>query len=288
MEFRRFGQTDMKLSAIALGGLLAHYEGVRGHPPPDEKRRIYLRSAELGINLFDMGYGDEVHIPKELKGASEDRYFSFKVGAPRAEDLEGLIDAQLKNLQREAIDVLRVHHSAFTRDEQLAERIGELKCDGKVRSLCLIRHHRVDQEAYAERGPEPEADADLVIYNYVCRWQAPGIELSAKAGKGVLIMKALGSQWLSWEDKTRTDWSKAPKETIVKLSARGEAMRNDLELAYPIIAGPWHELADPGEEIPKTERAVQWVLKNRGVSSVLVAFASAAEVEEALGVRKRC
>ena len=65
-------------------------------------------------------------------------------------------------------------------------------------------------------------------------------------------------------------------------------MRNDLELAYPIIAGPWHELANPGEEIPKTERAVQWVLKNRGVSSVLVAFASAAEVEEALGVRKRC
>ena len=34
MEFRRFGQTDMKLSAVALGGLLAHYEGVHGHPPP--------------------------------------------------------------------------------------------------------------------------------------------------------------------------------------------------------------------------------------------------------------
>ena len=275
----------MKLSAIALGGLLAHYEGVRGHPPADEKRRIYLRASELGINLFDMGYGDEVHIPKELKGHSESRYFSLKVGAPRAEDLEGLIDVQLKNLYREAIDILRVHLSAFTRDEQLAERIDKLKCAGKVRSLCMIRHHRADQEAYAERGPEPEAEADLVIYNYVCRWQAPGIEHSAKAGKGVLIMKALGSQWLSWEDKTRTDWGKASKETIVKLSARGEAMRNDLELAYPIIAGPWGELAAPGEEIPRTERAVQWVLRNRGVSSVLVAFASAAEVEEALGVR---
>ena len=62
-------------------------------------------------------------------------------------------------------------------------------------------------------------------------------------------------------------------------------MRNDLELAFPIIAGPWHELTGPGEEIPRTERAVQWVLKNRGVSSVLVAFASAAEVEEALGAK---
>ena len=274
----------MKLSAIALGGLLAHYEGVNGHPPPDEKRQIYLRASELGINLFDMGYGDEVHIPEELKGPNEDRHFSLKVGAPRAEDLEGQIDVHLKNLRREAIDILRVHHSAFVEDEQLAERIEALKCAGKVRSLCLIRHLRADQEAYAERGPEPEADADLAIYNYVCRGQAPGIELSANAGKGVLIMKALGSQWLSWEDKTRTDWSNASKETIVKLSARGEGMRSDLELAYPIIAGPWHELADAGEEIPRTERAVQWVLKNEGVSSVLVAFASAAEVEEALGV----
>ena len=285
MQYRRFGQTNMQLSAIALGGLLAHYEGVCGHPPPDEKRRIYLRACELGINLFDMGYGDEVHIPEELKGPSEDRHFSLKVGAPRAEDLEGLIDAHLKNLRREAIDILRVHHSAFVEDKQLAERIEELKCAGKVRSLCLIRHLRADQEAYAERGPEPEADADLVIYNYVCRWQAPGIELSANAGKGVLIMKALGSQWLSWENKTRTDWTKASKETIIKLSVRGEAMRNDLELAYPIIAGPWHELADSGEDIPRTERAVQWVLKNGGVSSILVAFASVAEVEEALGVR---
>ena len=285
MQHRKFGQTDMQLSAVALGGLLAHYEGVRGHPPPEEKRRIYLRASELGINLFDMGYGDEVHIPEELKGPSEQRHFSLKVGAPRAEDLEGLIDAQLKNLRREAIDILRVHHSAFVEDKRLAERIEELRCAGKVRSLCLIRHHRADQEAYAARGPEPEADADLVIYNYVCRWQAPGIALSAKTGKGVLIMKALGSQWLSWEDKTCTDWGKASQETIVKLSARGEAMRNDLELAYPIIAGPWHELAAPGEDIPRTERAVQWVLKNGGVSSILVAFASAAEVEEALGVR---
>jgi len=66
MEYRLFGKTGMKLSAMGLGGLLAHYEGVCGHPPPDEKRRIYLRAAKLGINLFDMGYGDEIHIPDEL------------------------------------------------------------------------------------------------------------------------------------------------------------------------------------------------------------------------------
>ena len=40
MEYREFGQTGMRLSAVGLGGLLAHYwEGDSGHPPPEEKRR---------------------------------------------------------------------------------------------------------------------------------------------------------------------------------------------------------------------------------------------------------
>jgi aryl-alcohol dehydrogenase-like predicted oxidoreductase len=284
MEYRKFGKTCMTLSTVGLGGLLAHYEGVCGHPPPEEKRRIYLRAAELGVNLFDMGYGDEVHIPEELKGAGGAHYFSLKVGAPRPEDLAEVVEKHLKNIRRETIDILRVHHYGYMEDERLAERIADLKEAGKIRSLCLIRHFRADQEAYAERGPEPEADADLVIYNYVCRWQAAGIEHSASAGKGVLIMKALGSQWVSWQDKTQTDWTKASKETIIQLSPQGEGMRSDLELAYPIVAGPWHELAEQGESIPRTERAIQWVVENKGVSSILVAVASVDELEEALGV----
>ena len=284
MEYRDFGQTGMRLSVVGLGGLLAHYEGVCGHPPPEEKRRIYLRAAELGVNLFDMGYGDEVHIPDELKGNSEDRYFSLKVGAAQAETLSEKVDEHLANLRRDRIDILRLHRSRYVEDEQLAGCVAALKQAGKVRSLCLIRHDPVDQKAYAALGPEPDSDADLVIYNYVCREQEPGIERSAVAGKGVLIMKALGGQWLSWEDKTRTDWATATGEAVVQLSPKGERMRKELELVYPITSGPWRELAEPGEAIPRPERAVAWVLRNEKVSSVLVAFASAAELEETLGV----
>ena len=284
MEYRRFGQTDIELSTIGLGGLLARYEGFNGHPPPEEKRRIYLRADELGVNLFDMGYGDEVHIPDELKGPKDDRYFSLKVGAPTADDLEGLVDKHLANVRREAIDILRVHHYAYLEHEGLAERIAGLKEAGKVRSLCLIRHMLADQEAYAERGPEPEPDADLVIYNYACRWQAPGIEHSLTAGKGVLIMKALGGQWLSWADKVQTDWTQASEAKVEELSPKGEDIRPQLPLIYPIVSGPWHELAEPGEAIPRTERAISWVLSTAGVHCALVAFASVEELEEGLGV----
>ena len=50
MEYRTFGQTGMQLSAVALGSLLARYEGLFGQPSPEERGRVYLRAAEFGIN----------------------------------------------------------------------------------------------------------------------------------------------------------------------------------------------------------------------------------------------
>ena len=283
MEYREFGRTGMRLSVIGTGGLLAHYwEGESGHPPPEEKRRIYLRAAEAGINLFDMGYGDEIHIPEELKGNTDERHFSLKVGAPAAADLESIIDKHLVNLRRDAIDILRVHYYAYMKDVQLRKRIADLKQMGKVRSLCTIRHFEEDQDAYVTRGPEKGADADLVIYNYVCRGQAAGIRASSKAGKGVLVMKALGGQYLSWGHKTGTDWTKATEETLVQLSPLGESMRSELSLVYSFTAGPWSELAESREDISPTGKALSWVLENQGVCTALVAVASVAELEAVL------
>ena len=118
MQYRQFGSTGMRLSAVGLGGLLAHYwEGESAHPPAAEKRRIYLKAAELGINLFDMGYGDEVHIPDELKGPSDTRHFSLKVGAPKAEELEKVVPI--------------IANDGFSDRHRLRHRILYSKCSGK-------------------------------------------------------------------------------------------------------------------------------------------------------------
>ena len=284
MEYRRFGQTHLHLSAIGLGGLLTRYEAHNGHPPPEEKRRIYLRAEELGINLFDLGYGDEVYVPDELKGPKDDRYFSLKAGAPAAAAVEDLVDKHLTNIRREAIDILRVHHYAYLQNEGLAEQIAALKDKGKVRAMCTIRHMLADQQAYAARGPEEGADADLVIYNYVCRWQAPGIERSAQTGKGGLIMKAVGGPWLNWADQAQANGAAADAEQVIELAPKGEGLRPDLPLIYPIVKGPWQELCEPGEAVPRTNKAIDWVLATEGVHTALVAFASVEELEEGLGV----
>ena len=170
-------------------------------------------------------------------------------------------------------------------DNQLANRIVDLKQAGKVRSLCMIRHTLADQKAYAKHGPEPDSDADLVIYNYVCRWQETGLEQSHKMGQGVLIMKALGGQWISWLDKTQTDWQKTTPDEIIGLSPRGKGIRSELGLIYPIVAGPWHELSESGKTGVPTSKALSWVLKNKAVNSVLVAVASVDELEETLAAK---
>jgi aryl-alcohol dehydrogenase-like predicted oxidoreductase len=282
MEYRSFGQTGMRVSAIGLGGLLARYEGVCGRPSAEERVQIYRRAAELGINLFDTGYGDQVHIPDELKGNTDQRYFCLKLGAPK-QDMESVIDRHLANLRRDAIDILRVHHTNYAGSPELRAQIAALKQSGKVRALCLIRHLEADQQAYVAVGPEPDADADLVIYNYVCRGQESGLQQSLTAGKGVLIMKALGGQWLDWEQQTRADWARVDQEKVVELAPKGEGLQPHLPLIYPIVAGPWQELAGPGEAFPPPGKAVSWVMQNPAVSSVLVAFASVAELDETLG-----
>ena len=60
MEYREFGKTGMKLSALGLGGLLAHYwEGESGHPAPEEKQRILA----AGGRVFAVEYDDGIDGP---------------------------------------------------------------------------------------------------------------------------------------------------------------------------------------------------------------------------------
>jgi aryl-alcohol dehydrogenase-like predicted oxidoreductase len=218
-----------------------------------------------------------------MQGNREGLFFSLKVGAPTPAQMVEKIDKHLKHLRRDAIDILRVHQFAYAARPELVEKVSELRQAGKVRSLCLIRHTPEEQEAYAARGPDHDGDADLVIYNYVARGQEPGIEQSGSAGKGVLIMKALGGGTLGWKDKVLTDWTRASEETVSELAV-GEISSEFRKVVYNCCFGPWRELAAPGCEIPKTNAAVRWILRNKHVSSVLVAVANLEELEEALGV----
>ena len=284
MKYRSFGDTGIAVSEIALGGLLARYEGVCGHPSAQIKKNIYLEALAQGISLFDMGYGDEVYIPDELKGNSGSHSFALKFTAPDPDMLRFTVQSHLTNLHRDAIDILRIHHKDFVASDRLRETIYALRESGEIRSLCLIRHYLDDQRDYIESGPTEESDGDLVMYNYVCRGQSTGIDKAMEQGKGVLVMKALGGQWIGWDDKVSPHWSRTKKEALPEFAPKRDKVAENLDLIYPVSVGPWGDLAEAGHDRPRTSAAVQWALQNPGVSSVLVAVSSVDELEEVLDV----
>lgn len=284
MNYRSFGDTGIAVSEIALGGLLARYEGVCGHPSAQVKERIYLEALERGITLFDMGYGDEIYIPDELKGNSDSHNFALKFTAPEPDRLRSVVQSHLRNLHRDAIDILRIHHKDFTSSDRLRANICALRKSGEIRSLCLIRHYLEDQQDYVESGPLEDADGDLVMYNYVCRWQSGGIDKAKDQDKGVLVMKSLGGQWIGWDEKVTPQWALTKKESLPEFAPKREKIAGNLDLIYPVSVGPWVELAEAGHDRPRTSAAVQWALQNPGVNSVLVAVSSVDELEEVLGV----
>ena len=178
MELRRFGSTDMELSVLGLGGLLARYEGALGHPPPEEKRRIYLRAAELGINLFDTAadYSDsEAILGRALTDTPRDQYFVATKFSPTTEaDQGGSIIApqqviescerSLKRLRIEEIDVFQFHgvlpENYRECIDQLFPAAERLKTQGKIRFIGVTEAFIPDpQHAMLKQALEDDCES---------------------------------------------------------------------------------------------------------------------------------
>ena len=99
-------------------------------------------------------------------------------------------------------------------------------------------------------------------------------------------MKALGGQWIGWEDKSDRAWPGVPKEELIKYAPNERKIRKDTDFIYDLCGGPWHELAEPGESRPRTSAAMRWILENPGVSGILLAVASVEEMDEAFDIKR--
>src|SRR5688572_28800546 len=120
MQYRRFGRTNLPLSVITLGGMRYH----DGWSPPPEQlpKRMIEQCAEMvrqaldaGINHIETakGYGKSEHcygrVLSEL-GVPRDRYYFMTKGAPEtAEDTHRELEAQLKALRMDHIDLYAWH-----------------------------------------------------------------------------------------------------------------------------------------------------------------------------------
>ena len=134
MQYRRFGRTELQVSAVSLGG--AYLMG-DGSVDPIENAGLILESAQLvGVNYIDTAplYGDsEVLLGKALKGFRSDMMISTKVGFDpqdfdyRSESVLASIERSLKRLGVDKLSVAQIHEVNLAGWERIMEPGGTLE-----------------------------------------------------------------------------------------------------------------------------------------------------------------
>lgn len=172
MKYRPFGRTGMQVSEIvfgcgAVGGLL-----IRGDEA--DKRKAVRIALDGGVNWFDTAaqYGDgksEEALGRLLKEVPETPYVSTKARIdPRQPDIPGQlersIEASLKRLGRDSVDLLHLHNAiAFAPRERAVGLDRLLGKDGAADGLERVKSrglaHHVGLTGLGEAGALREAFA---------------------------------------------------------------------------------------------------------------------------------
>src|SRR5687767_9967803 len=146
MKYRKLGDSDLEVSAIPLGSWLTYGVGVEA-----DKARACLDAAfDVGINFIDTAniYGRgaaETFLGNALKSRPRDSYIlATKLYFPMTdtdfglsrEQVEKQLDASLKRLQTDIIDLYQCHrYDDETPLEETMEALTRAVDSGKVRYI---------------------------------------------------------------------------------------------------------------------------------------------------------
>lgn len=158
MEYRKLGNTELKLSAISMGCWAIG--GAWGDVSDDNSMKALHAAVDGGVNFFDTAdvYGDgrsERLVGQLLRERSEQIYVATKAGrrlSPHdadgynAENLASFLERSLKNLGVERVDLLQLHcpPSEVYRRDEVFDALDRLQQAGK------IRHYGVSVEKVSE------------------------------------------------------------------------------------------------------------------------------------------
>jgi uncharacterized protein len=150
---RRFGKSDVQISALALGG---HHLGSAAN----EQTAIDIVHGALdgGINFFDCCWEynrgkSEDWLGKGLKGRRDEAFLMTKVctHGRDASLATQMLEQSLRRLQTDHLDLWQIHGVTFQNDPDLfirkggaAEALLKAKKDGKVRFLGFTGHKDPD------------------------------------------------------------------------------------------------------------------------------------------------
>jgi aryl-alcohol dehydrogenase-like predicted oxidoreductase len=298
MEFRPFGRTGLRVSAIGFG--CWEIGGTYGHIDYAQFQRAVHAAIEAGITCFDtaeaygMGVSEEA-LARALSGRRSDVVIATKFGVgydemPNRRDSSrsrvfASIDKSLQRLRTDHLDIYLVHWpDPNTPLKETMTALDDVARQGKVRCIGVsnfrpaqieeaMRLRRVDVVQYAWNMFDRRMQAEIFPY---CAAQQVGVMAYGSLGYGMLSGTFhIGMQF------EESDWrSKA-------------ALLGNLNL-FRTLFGPEDfprnlaavdELKRLASKYGKTlpQFALRWTLSNPVIGTALVGFRTPVEVAENLG-----
>ncbi len=289
MEYRLLGSTGVEVSALSLGTMLFGTA-----TDEEESARIFARSRDAGINLFDCanvyggGRAEEV-LSKLIAPCREEIVLTSKVasstgqgrnqrGASRLH-IVTQVEQSLRRLKTDRIDIYFIHHfDATTPIEETLSALDQLVQSGKIlypavsnwaawqvaRGLGIADCRGFDRIACMQP-----------MYNLVKRQaEVEILPLAAAEGLGVIVYSPLGGGLLTGK-------------YVENEASQGRLVENPM---YAVRFGEEHvrEIAarftryarERGDE-PAT-LAVAWAAAHPAISSVLIGARNMAQLETSL------
>jgi len=298
MEFRQFGRTGLKVSAIGFG--CWEIGGTYGHVDEIQFHRAVHAAVDTGITCFDtaeaygMGVSEEA-LARALAGRRNGVVIATKFGVgyeemPNRRDSSrarvlASIDNSLKRLRTDHIDIYFVHWpDPNTPLEETMAALDEIERQGKVRYIGVsnfrlsqieeaMRLRRVDVVQYAWNMFDRRMRAEIFPY---CAAQQIAV-----MAYGSLAYGMLSGTFHAGMQFEESDWR-----------SKG-GMLGNLNL-FRTLFGPEHFLrnlaaveelkplaAKYGKTLPQL--ALRWTLSNPVIGTALVGFRTPPEVAENLG-----
>lgn len=200
MFYREIG--GLKVSALGFGCM--RFPVKDGHIDGPEAEKLLLRAYEGGVNYFDTAYNyhnmeSEPFVGKVFSKLPRDTYYlatKFPTWKPESpEDVKGIFDFQLKNLQTDHVDFYLLHALNRERWEKM-KALGvlplfeEYQRQGRIKKLGFSFHDSF--EAFDEIIHAHKWDFCQLQFNYMdgdTQAGEAGLKLAESLGVSVIVME---------------------------------------------------------------------------------------------------
>ena len=299
MKTRKLGRTGLNISVLtfgcgAVGGLMTRGASI-------DQERAVARALEAGINHFDTApaYGSgasEENLGRVLASLKPDVFVSTKVRLPAERNAAAVIeslDASLRRLQRDHVDVFQLHNTIGAADGQtmsaaevlsdVVPALARVREQGKTRFIgftaigdtsglhALIASGAFDTAQVPYNALNPSA-GEAIPAAYPAQDYGRILDLAARHGVGPIGIRVLAGGALSGSEQ-RNPLGLAQVEPI----GSGASYAVDAARARRL-----EPMVREGHAASLTELAMRFAIANAQLSTTEIGLANIDELEAAI------